>query len=195
MMFLRSVFAFQFLPPRQLLNLLSEAIPKASLEDISSPSPSHSADGSPSLETFLGATLRSGFNSPAMLGDHLLPPVPGRTQVHRLARAPARRHQHCPRKHPSQRGFGWSLQGCSQRAAGMWPPCFFRRRGFVPVGASTAVPVGRKIRGWMAACCGRWYRHSLGKRWLGAKELHCNSCLPTTFLLQRALNDGAEIVQ
>lgn len=59
-MFLRSVSAFQFLPPRQLLNLLSEAIPKASLEDINSPSPSHSADGSPSLETFLGTALRSG---------------------------------------------------------------------------------------------------------------------------------------
>lgn len=29
----------------------------------------------------------------------------------------------------------------------------------------------------------------------GAKELRCNSCSPTTFLLQRALNDGAEIVQ
>lgn len=74
-------------------------------------------------------------------------------------------------------------------------PVFFRRSGFVHVGASMAVPVGKKIRGRTAACCGRWYRHSLGKRWLGAQEPRCNSCLPTTFILQRALNDGAEIVQ
>ena len=123
-----------------------------------------------------------------------LPPIQGWTQVHSLAQSPARRCQHCPRKHPPQRVSGWSLQGCSQRAAGMWPPCFFRR-GFVHVGASMTVPVGRKIRGWTAACCGRWYRHSLRKCWLAAKEVLCNSCLPTTFLLQRALNDGAEIVQ
>lgn len=73
-------------------------------------------------------------------------------------------------------------------------PVFFRR-AFVHVGASMAVPVDRKIRGWTAACHSCWYRHSLGKCWLGARELSCNSCLPTTFLLQRALNDGAEIVQ
>jgi len=62
-MFFRSMFAFHFLPPRQLLILLSEAIPKASPEDINSPSPSHSADGSASLETFLGAAPRSGNQS------------------------------------------------------------------------------------------------------------------------------------
>lgn len=57
-MLLRSLFAFQSLPSGQLLNLLSEATAKGSLEDINSPSPSHSADGSASLETFLGTAPR-----------------------------------------------------------------------------------------------------------------------------------------
>ena len=136
-----------------------------------------------------------GINPPCCAWRTPMPPIPEWTLVHSLAWAPARRHRHCPCEHPSRQGSGWSQQGCSQWAAGMWPPCFVRRRRFVHVGASLAMPAGRKIRGWTAACCGRWYRNSLGKFCLGAEELHCNSCLPTTFLLQRALNDGAEIVQ
>lgn len=72
---------------------------------------------------------------------------------------------------------------------------FFSEEEGLPVDASMAVPAGREMGGWMAACCGCWSRHSLGKHWLGAKEQHCESCSPTTFLLQRALSDGAEIVQ
>lgn len=69
-MFLRSMFAFQFLPLRQVANLLSEAIPKASPEDINSPSPSRSAAVSASLETFLGAApeVRESIH-PATPGD------------------------------------------------------------------------------------------------------------------------------
>lgn len=136
------------MPPRQLLSLLSEATPKASLEYTNSPPLSHSADGSASLETFLGAALRSGNQSTLLPLEIPLPHIPGQTQVHSLDQSPAWRCWHCPCVHLPLRVFGWSLQGCSQRAAGMWPPCFFRRE-FVHVGASMAVPVGRKIRGWM----------------------------------------------
>lgn len=77
-MFLRSVFALPFLPPRQLLNLLSEATPKASIEDNNSPSSSHSADGSASLETFLGTGPRSGNQSaPVHLGTPPCHPFQG----------------------------------------------------------------------------------------------------------------------
>lgn len=147
-MFWRSIFAFPFLPSRQLLNLLSEATPKASLEDTNSPPLSHSADGSASLETFLGAALRSGRQSTLLHLKIPLSHIPGQTQVHSLAQSLAWRYWPCHQVHLPQQVFGWSLQGCSQRAAGMWPPCFFRR-DFVHLGASMAVPVGRKSRGWM----------------------------------------------
>lgn len=193
-MFLRSMFAFQFLPPRQAANLLSEAIPKASPEDINSPSPSRSAAGSASLETFPGAApeVRESIH-PATPGD---PPA-----THpRVDTGPQPGSNLSQMSAPSPRASSlwiW-LEPAGLLSAGSWDLAtlfFFRRSGFVHVGASVAVPVGKKIRGWTAACCGRWYRHSLGKRWLGAQEPRCNSCLPTTFILQRALNDGAEIVQ
>lgn len=44
---------------------------------------------------------------------------------------------------------GWSLQGCSQQAAGMWPPFLFRRRGLAHVDDSMALPLGREMGGGM----------------------------------------------
>lgn len=81
---------------------------------------------------------------------------------------------------------GWSLQGCPQQAAGMWPPFLFRRRGLALVGDSMALSHGREMGGWMAACCGPWSRHSLRKHCLGAKEQHCESCSPTTFFIAQS---------
>lgn len=127
MIFLGSAFVLHFLPPRKLLNLLSEATPKASIEDNNSPPPSHSADGSASLENFLGTGPRSGNRSPLV---HLETPPATHSRVDtepQPGSSPSRWHWHCPCEHRPWQRFCWSLQTCSQWAHGMWPRCFFRR--------------------------------------------------------------------
>lgn len=191
MMFLRSMFAFQFLPPRQLLNLLSEAIPKASHKDSNSPPPS--LCGAASLETFVGAALRGGNQSTLLcLENHPathfrvdIGPQPGSSSILEMSALSP--------KHPPLEGFGWSLQGLlSVGSWVLWPPCFSEDEVLsMWVSARLSQLAGGSEEGRQPAAVSG----SLGKRWLGAKELHCNSCLPTTFSLQRALNDGAEIVQ
>lgn len=184
-MFLRSLFAFQFLPPGQPLNLLSEATTKAALENINSPSPSHSADGCASLETFLEAGNPSNLQCLEMPPS----PIPGCTQVHNLAQTPSRRHQCCP---PSLAG---ACRAALSRQLGCGLLFFSEEEGWpLWVTARPCHMAGRWEDGWQPAVVPGPGTASGSTAWELRSSTVSLAHRPP-FLLHRALNDGAEIVQ